>query len=91
MKYKLKDKGVFYLEFSAPKLSLCFDCKSSEDTNNFSSSVPQSRVHTALKNDNVHVHGGKTFRIIADGRFFNLLVLIKDDEDVLEDTMSFPF
>lgn len=26
MKYRMKDKRVFYLEFSVPKLSLRYDC-----------------------------------------------------------------
>lgn len=48
-------KRVFYLEFSVPKLSLCCDCQPSDDTDNFSLSIPGSKYKVILNSYNAHV------------------------------------
>lgn len=69
MKCKLKDKReyFFYLECSVLKLSLCYDCCPHENTNNVS--VGQEHKLT-LNNDNIHVDGVITSKIIVAFLFF---------------------
>lgn len=50
-KCSLNDRKM-YVQFSVPKLSLCYDRKASEDTQNFSLLIPRSRTKLRLNNDN---------------------------------------